>query len=137
MDVSRIKDFLNDNDLFCRANGIRLIEIRPGYAEAELVVSNDSLKSRGVVQGGAIFTLADFAFAGAANAGNVGCVSQNVNLTFVRPGMPPKLRAVAKEIRRGRQTGLYQVEVFGSDGKLTAYATVNGFSSGEEFLPEK
>ena len=125
-----IRSYLNEHDQFCRHNGITLTHIEPGYAEAEMIVTDAMLNSRGVVQGGAIFTLADFTFAGAANAAGAGCVSLNCSISFIKPGTPPKLRAVARELHRGRCTGVYQVEVFDAKNKLVAAATVNGFAVG-------
>ena len=56
-----LKDQLNQNDIFCRENSIRLTEIREGYAEAVMSIDEHKLNANNVVQGGAIFTLADFA----------------------------------------------------------------------------
>ncbi len=134
--VEKIRAYLNENDQFCRHNGITLTHIEPGYAEAELVVTEAVLNGRGVVQGGAIFTLADFTFAGAANAAGAECVSLNCSISFIRPGLPPKLRAVARELHRGRRTGVYQVEVFDSENKLVATMTANGFPTGTTWFSD-
>ncbi len=132
-----IVDFLNRHDSFCRENHIRIIRVSPGFAEAELQVANSSLNSNGVVQGGAILTLADFCFAGAANAQNQQCVTQSVNLNFVRPGTAPLLRAEAREVSRGKRSVLYRVEVFNADRELVAYATCSGVYTGKALLPEE
>ena len=69
-----LKDYLNTNDRFASASGIRLIEIAPGAATAVMNVTNAHLNAGGVCQGGAIFTLADLVFAALVN--------QKENLTF-------------------------------------------------------
>ena len=131
----QVKNFLNEKDRFCKVNGIQLVHISPGYAEAEMTVTENSLNGADVVQGGAIFTLADFTFAGAANAGGGQCVSLNCSISFIRPGMPPLMRAVAREISRGKTTAVYQIEVFNADGKLAAVMTANGFVTGRTMPP--
>lgn len=68
VDYNALKERLNKEDRFCAYNGIRLTEIREGYAEAELTVTEHSLNGLGIVQGGALFTLCDLAFAGASNS---------------------------------------------------------------------
>lgn len=132
MDCEKLRDFLNRNDLFCRYCGIGLTRVAPGEAEAELKVTSDMMNSRGVVQGGAIMTLADFAFAGAANAMGHTTVSTGVTTNFLRPGTGKKLIARAKKIHHGKSTCLYQVDVVNEEGKLVAMVNVNGFTVAEE-----
>ncbi len=135
--AGNVADFMNQNDEFCRQNHIQITKNSPGYAEAELVVSCSSLNGSGVVQGGAILTLADFCFAGAANAGNMQCVTQSVNCQFLRPGTPPVLRAIAREVSRSKRSCLYRVEIFNADQELVAYATCNGVYTGKALIPEE
>ena len=127
MDCEKLREFLNTNDLFCRYCGIQITRIAPGEAEAELPIINDMMNSRNVVQGGAIMTLADFAFAGASNAMGHTTVSTGLNINFLRPGSGKKLIAKAKKIHHGRSTCLYQVDVFNDENKLIAAVSVSGF----------
>ena len=127
MDYEKLKDFLNTNDRFCRHCGIQLTYVAPGEAEAELQITPSVLNGRDVVQGGAIMTLADFAFAGAANAMGHSTVSTGLNINFIRPGSGKKLIAKAKKIHHGRSTCLYQVDVFNEEKKLVAAVSVSGF----------
>ncbi len=64
----KLIDFLNENDRFAKQNGIQLTEVREGYARAEMTVSKMHLNGGGVCQGGALFTLADLAFAAVSNS---------------------------------------------------------------------
>lgn len=127
MDLEELKARINRDDRFCRANGMRLTVIRPGYAEAELEVTPEKLNGLDLVQGGAIFTLADLAFAGAANSGGIPTVSASVSLSFLRPGTGGRLRAVASEVSRGRRTGVYSVQVFDEAGRILAHGSITGF----------
>lgn len=127
MDYEKLKDFLNTNDRFCRHCGIQLTHVAPGEAEAELQITPSVLNGRDVVQGGAIMTLADFAFAGAANAMGHSTVSTGLNINFIRPGSGSKLIAKARKIHHGRSTCLYQVDVFNEEKKLVAAVSVSGF----------
>ena len=71
-------DFLNKGDRFAATNGMQLTEVREGYARAEMKVEARHLKAAGVCQGGAYFTLADFAFAAVTNShGNITLGIQN------------------------------------------------------------
>ena len=132
MTIEEIKEKLNRDDRFCRYNEMRIDVIRPGYAEAVMKITENKLNGLGIAQGGAIFTLADLAFAGASNAAGFRTVAFTSNLSFIRPGTGRRLRAVATEVSRGRRTGVYSVHVFNDDGKVVAHGTTTGFISEEK-----
>ena len=136
MDCSKIQEYINTHDSFAGSNNIRLVRIEPGYAEGELIITPKSLNSRGFVQGGAIFTLCDLTAAGASNSENNGMSAMGGNITYIRPGTGSKLRAVAKQLNRGKHTGVFDVDVFNDAGKLVAHATINGFATGEQLVKE-
>ena len=136
MDCGKVQNFINEHDRFSSSNRIRLVRTEPGYAEGELEVTPDSMNSRNFVQGGAIFTLCDLTAAGAANAGNDGMIAMHGDISFIRPGTGKKLRAVARQLSRGRTTGVFSVDVFNDAGKLVAHATINGFATGEPLVKE-
>lgn len=132
MTIEEIKEKLNRDDRFCRYNEMRIDVIRPGYAEAVMEITENKLNGLGIAQGGAIFTLADLAFAGASNAAGFRTVAFTSNISFIRPGAGRRLRAVATEVSRGRRTGVYSVQVFNDDGKVVAHGTTTGFISEEK-----
>ena len=132
MTIEEIKEKLNRDDRFSRYNEMRIDVIRPGYAEAVMKITENKLNGLGIAQGGAIFTLADLAFAGASNAAGFRTVAFTSNISFIRPGTGRRLRAVATEVSRGRRTGVYSVQVFNDDGKVVAHGTTTGFISEEK-----
>lgn len=127
MDFEKIKNFLNEEDKFCKFCGIQLTEVGDGYAEAVLQVNADKLNGREVVQGGAIMTLADFAFAGAVNGSGVTGVSLNCTTNFIRPGSGEFLKAVCRKVSQGKTTCVYNTEVFNAAGKLVATMNITGY----------
>ena len=121
---------LNTADRFCLHNRIRLLRAEGGASEAELEVTEESLNAGGVIQGGAIFTLADFAFAGAANsdaAAGERMVMMSASITVVRPGTGKRLLARSRTLSRGRRTGLFETRIFDEAERLVAVVTTNGF----------
>ena len=127
MDFGKIKDFLNQEDKFCRFCGIELTEVGDGYAEAVMNIAGHMLNGRQVVQGGAIMTLADFAYAGAVNGSGVTWVSLNCTTNFIRPGTGKYLKAVCRRISQGKKTAVYVSEVFNDENKLVAVMNITGF----------
>jgi acyl-CoA thioesterase len=108
------------NDRFAERADIRLLEISPGHARARMTLSEHHLNGYGTVQGGAIFTLADFAFAAASNShGNV-AVAVNVSITFMKAARTGTLWAEARELSKNFKLGSYTVEVKDDEGDLIA-----------------
>ena len=108
------------NDRFAERANIELLSVSPGYARAKMTLHPHHLNGYGTVQGGAIFTLADFAFAAASNSHGTVAVAINVSITFMKAGQTGALWAEAKEISRNYKLGSYTVEVKDDQGEMVA-----------------
>ena len=109
------------DDPFADHLNMSLVEVRTGFARAEMDAAEELCSFHGFVQGGAIVALADYAFTAASNAHGVGAVALTINFTFVarvRPGH--RLIAEATEEKLGRRTGLYRLIVTTEDESLVA-----------------
>lgn len=73
-----------ERDRFAVQAGIRLVEVGEGHARAVMEVTSSHLNGVDVVQGGALFTLADFAFAAACNSHDRVAVAIDVSISFVK-----------------------------------------------------
>jgi len=133
----RVMAYLNEHDVFCRDNGIRITQISENEARAELLIAPHLMNASGVVQGGAIFALCDLAFAGVANSGNERTVAQTASISYLRPGTGSKLVAAARIIHRGRRSAVVGVEVTNDQGKLVAAATITGCPLGIPTIREQ
>jgi acyl-CoA thioesterase len=107
-------------DRFAAHSGVRLVELREGYARATLRLRADHLNGVGVVQGGAIFTLADLAFAAACNSHGTVAVALDVSITFARAAVRGTLTAEAREIAVSRRVSVCDVRVTDASGALVA-----------------
>lgn len=114
-------------DRFATENGAYIEEVSNGYAKCSLKIESRHLNSINSVMGGAIFTLADFAFAVATNHTSVNCVSLSCQITYLSPTKGDTLIAEATLIKDGHSTCYYQVLVSDNLGKNVAHVTVNGF----------
>ena len=113
------KKFLQ-NDRFAKLLGIELIEIGKGNATAKLEIKDEHLNTVDIAHGGAIFSLADFAFAAASNShGNI-AVGINANISFIKAAEKGVLTAVATEISRTNKLATYSILVTNSEGELIA-----------------
>lgn len=114
-----IRRFL-ENDKFAERASIELLSVSPGQARAKMTLHPHHLNGYGSVQGGAIFTLADFAFAAACNSHGTVAVAINVSITFMKAGKTGTLWAEARELSRNNKLGSYTVEVKDDEGELIA-----------------
>lgn len=127
----RIIDFFL-RDRFAVHAGIKLLEVEPGYALAEMEITDYHYNANDIVQGGAIFTLADLAFAAASNAGGQVTLALNANITYIKPGLGKKLRAEAREIAANKKTAVYNINVFDEDGEIIAQMSGTGYRKKEK-----
>ncbi len=103
---------LFDGDRFAKMCGMKIDEIKEGYARASMPVEERHLNGLDICQGGAIFTLADFAFACAANSHGPVAVSIDISIAFIKSVNEGEfLIAEAREVSLHKKIGVYDVEV--------------------------
>lgn len=122
-------------DHFAATTGIRVLELQRGYARAALTVEDRHLNSAGILQGGAIFTLADFAFAMACNSGGRLAVAINTNLSFLKATRSGTLIAEATEVARSRKISTCTVRVLDEAEELVALFQGTAYITSEPFPP--
>jgi acyl-CoA thioesterase len=123
------------NDKFAERSNIELLTVAPGQARARMTVHPHHLNALGTVQGGAIFTLADFAFAAASNSHGTVAVGINVSISYLKAARAGTLWADAKEISRNFKLGTYTVEVKDDAGDLVALFQGMVYRKSEKVAP--
>jgi len=119
MDVDSIARFF-ERDRFAKENGIEVLEVRPGFARTQMTVEPRHLNSIGILQGGALFTLADLAFAVASNSHGVVAVACQADITWFKAVQSGLLTATAEEISRTRKLSTCLIRVTDENGELVA-----------------
>ena len=110
-----------ERDPASKGLGMRLDEIRPGYARMSMRVRPDMLNGHASCHGGFIFTLADSAFAFACNSHNFNTVGAGCTIDYLAPGREGDLlTAEAQEQALAGKTGVYDVTVTNGEGKTIA-----------------
>ncbi len=114
---------MRGQDHFADALGIELVEARDGYSKVAMKVEKTHTNALGFTHGGAIFSLADYAFAHACNFGDNVAVAVQVSINFLKPSVEGDvLVAEAERVSDGKTTGLYQVTVKSGE-KMVAFFT--------------
>jgi len=109
------------SDRYAELLGIELLDIEPGYSLLSMVVRDDMFNFNDLPHGGAIYSLADVAFAAASNSHGIMAVALNMEISYLR-AVPSGTRLLAKatEEHLGRRTALYHITVSTEDGDLVA-----------------
>lgn len=105
-------DHVLQRDAFSQWLGIELLDIKGGYSKIKMLVREEMMNGLNVVHGGIAFSLADSAFAFACNSRNNLSLALETSISFLKPVFAgDTLIAEAKEIRNGKNTGVYLVEI--------------------------
>jgi acyl-CoA thioesterase len=107
-------------DRFAATAGVRLVDCGPGRAVARMTLRPGHLNGVGVAQGGAIFTLADFAFAVACNTLGPVVLAIDVSISFLAATTRGTLTATAVEVSRSSRLSRVEVEVEDAKGATVA-----------------
>lgn len=105
--------------------GITLEEARPGYARVGLV--RNSLVPGGIggsIHGGLLAALVDIAMLEAIipalEADEQPGGTADLNITYMRPAMGPRITAEATTLRKGKTLAVTEVEIKDDQGRLCA-----------------
>ena len=118
--MQELKQFFSTNDLFARHAGIELLDAGPGWAKASMRIEPFHFNGAKTVHGGAIFTLADFAFAVASNSHGSLAMGINTSVSFVKAALTGTLYAEALEQSKGPKLASYSVMITDDAGDVVA-----------------
>lgn len=121
---------LFEKDTFAKHLGIEVVEVAQDYAAVTMPFDHRHRNGMGQTHGGAIFALADIAFAAASNAYDVICVNAQSSIAYVSPGKVGPLRGEARAISKGRKLITFEVRICDATEALVAVATVVGYVKG-------
>ena len=107
-------------DTFAKYCGIEIIDVGPGSAKVKMPVEEHHLNSLHVVHGGAVFTVADMAFASAVHSRGKQAVAINTSISFVKAAKTGMLFADAHETSRNQKLATYDVKVTDDSGDVVA-----------------
>jgi acyl-CoA thioesterase len=109
-------DLFFKRDKFAVHAGIELEDLSRGRAKVKCEVQEHHLNGVKCVHGGMLFTLADMAFAAAANSHGRLAVALNASISFVKPARGKTIFAEATEVSRSGRHAVYEVRVFDETG---------------------
>ena len=133
--MQNIKEFFSAEDKFARHAGIELLDVGPGWAKASMKIEPFHFNGARTVHGGAIFTLADFAFAVASNSHGTMAMGINTSVNFVKAAIAGTLYAEAKEQSRNAKLASYSVMITDDAGDTVAIFQGMVYRKKETIIP--
>lgn len=130
--LKKLNELFSEDRFVYESLGAVITGVHDGYAKCEMKIRPEHCNAIGIPMGGVLFTLADFAFAVAANQEEKTVVTQAAQITFLTPAQGGHLVAEARLIRDGSQTSFYKVLLTDEKGTEVAFATANGYRIRDE-----
>jgi acyl-CoA thioesterase len=116
------------NDIFAtKTVGIVIDLAEKDHSVCSMDITHGHMNANNSVMGGAIFTLADFAFAVASNSEERGSVSLTSTISYLRPATGKRLTAECLPDKTGKRICTFTTTVTDENGKKIAVVTTSGF----------
>ena len=114
-------------DRFATENGMSPDELDGEHSVTSMTIGDRHRNAYGGVMGGAIFTLADFAFAALTNDLERVAVAQQVSISYLSAPKGTRLIATARYRKDGRTSCVVNVDVVDDTGRDVAQFVGTGF----------
>lgn len=125
---------LNNGDRFASSIGAHLTEVKEGSAKAQLTVEERHLNGGGVCQGGAIYTLADLAFAAVTNSHGILSLGISNTITFLKSAqLGDTITAECNELLNHHKLPYCDIKITNQHGELLAVMTGLAYRMKKDF----
>ncbi|GBU26548.1 phenylacetic acid degradation protein [Treponema sp. R8-4-B8] len=132
IDLEQIRNYFK-NDRFATENGIVIDKVEEDCVVCGMELREGHKNAGGSVQGGAIFTLADLAFAVHCNLDML-CgeetkltVGQSCSISFLKSTKGNRLTAISTCLSKGRSISVYRIRIMDNLGVEIAEMLANSF----------
>ena len=109
-------------DPYCERLGIELESVAAGSARTQVTLEESHLNFHDIPHGGLIYSLADAAFAAAANGAGTDAFALETNISYLEAvEVGTTLTATATSTHETRSTGEYEVVVTAADDRIATF----------------
>jgi len=128
MDTKKIIERFKADKYATEVTGIEIVEVRDNYVKTKLAVEPKHMNALGIIQGGVLFTLADFTFAVAINAEKEDtAVAIECHISFLKPVTEGILYAESQSVSQSRSLTAQDVTITNEQGNIVAKFHGRGF----------
>ena len=126
MTLEQTREFFKGDLYATEVTGIVIDDCGPNYARCSLVLEPKHRNAAGQVMGGVLFTLADFAFAVAANNNGPLTVTAVSQISFLSAARGSVLTAETRLVKDGKRSCYFQIDITDDLGTLVATVSSSG-----------
>lgn len=128
--LTQVREQFKKDRFATEATGITIEAVDENYAKCQLIVEEKHMNAAGSVMGGALFTLADFTFAVAANVGGTLTVSVTSQITYLNAAKGKILTAETHCEKAGRRTCSFMIDITDEYDTKVANVAITGMRIG-------
>ena len=132
--LEKIKAIYQQDRFATKVTGVELVAVGKNYAKTKLVITPEHRNVVGQVMGGAIFTVADFAFAVASNIGAPETISVDSHIVFLNGAKGDTLYAEAECVKAGRRSCTFLIHVTDNLNTKVAQMTMIGMRVSDHYI---
>ena len=125
-ELEKAREYFSKDLFATEVTGIEIDEVGENYARCSLKIEDRHKNAANQVMGGALFTLADFAFAVAANSAGSLTVTAVSQISYLGAAKGDTLIAETKLIKNGRRNCFFEITINDNLGNSVALVTSNG-----------
>lgn len=118
-DTDKLRRYFDD-DPFTSSLGFRIDHADEREVKVSMVVTQNMLNRAGVIHGGVIFSLCDFAAAVLANRQGKTALTTDSNISYIKKGLGNTLHATASEMSRSKHITHIEVSASDDSGNILA-----------------
>lgn len=128
MDFQEMVQFRNTHNPYTQRLGIRVEEIRLGYARTTKIITEDDTNIAGMAHGGLFFSMADTTCGSALSSYGRRAVTLNASFNYLRGAKPGDvLTGEANEVKHGETICVYDVTLRNQAGTPVSTGTFTFF----------
>ncbi len=116
-----------EHDGFVKLTGLKIVEATEERAVVEVNITDAHRNASGSVQGGMLYSIADFAFAVLANYKHPLTVTQVGQISYIKAAYTDKVRAIATERVHVGHNCVSEVVIEDDKGETVCICSFNGF----------
>ena len=126
MTLEEAREYFANDKFATEAAGITIEDVAENYSKCSFKIKDIHKNAVGQVMGGAIFTLADFAFAVATNSSEKITVTAVSQISYLGTAKGDTLIAETRLIKDGKRSCFFEIVINDELGNNVAVVTSNG-----------
>ena len=116
-----------EKDGYVKLSGIEIVEVTKEKAVVRAKIGAEHVNVAGAVQGGMLYTVADFAFAVLGNYLHPTTVTQGGHISYIRAARTSEITATATETVRVGHNCVSEVIIRNDKDEIVCVCSFNGF----------